>query len=215
VTGTLPAKDPQSGAESLIRSWHRAASGSMPLPCPLCDSPDSPLGPYDVLLVCPHSATAAARAQAVPLLVSLLARIYSELHVIRERTRLGHWRPAPPSALEEAKARAANVATSCATWTPADRDFTLYRLLLAIPWGTSPALPDSATVSIAMGAAFDSTAAPHHLLHDVLNRWVLTAGRLAASIVSAWGTGVQQAWEAAGLPRDRHGLGHPPHPGVR
>jgi hypothetical protein len=199
--------------ESLIHNWHRAASGAAPLPCPLCDSPSSPLGPFHVLLVCPHPATSAARAAAVPLLLSLLTRIYSELYVVRERTRQGHWRPAPPAALVAAQARATEVRERCSSWSDADRDFTLYRLLLALPWGATAVPGGSSPVSSSLGAAFDATAAPHHLLHPIINRWVLTAGRLGSSIVSAWSAGVQLAWDAAGgAPDTGAALGHYPIP---
>ena len=194
-------RGPGPGLLLVTRRWHRAASKGVDMACPLCTVPNSPLGPYHVLLACTSPLVAQARAAVDALIPRLISQLAASLAVAKRRHQDGAFRRLPPASIAEERALGDRTAAGCATWPEPERLFVSFRLLLASPWPRS-AVPSEWAVASALGCLFDTTCVPHHLLRGLANSWTKKAGRACRSLLDPWSAGVQAAWMAAGGPPD-------------
>jgi hypothetical protein len=191
-------RDSQPGtAKDFKHRWHSAAGGTRDSPCPLCNSPFPPLGPYHVLLDCTHDSPKQAREHSLLDLAGLLKVVVRELHIANARTASGAHNPANLADILSAKAKAKATCEALRSASDTERDFIFYRLLLAAPWSETQAHPNS-PLARELGRLFDTTIVPIRLLRHLANTWTRRAWLAGRPIVSAWARGVQQVWTAAG-----------------
>ena len=196
-----PAADPSMSTNARLASILNS-----PSTCPLCNghTASGEISPTHVLLDCGDPAVSAARAlaiQSVPsILVAITALAYKASteeaahtadRITAERLR---------SRLDESNQMLGQLLPQCfrATGAPLSTEerFVLFRLLLAIPWSSTPSAVPSPSIlptaqppsslAAALGYLFDHTYAAHHRLRSLANMWVRWAGRNSTTICEAW-----------------------------
>ena len=188
-------------------SYSLASALNCPSRCPLClTSPDSGLlGPWHVLLCCPHPEVAAARAPAIASATPMLSKIIDQMSrasINEARDTIGDaaaWQQ--HATFLRILRDLSPLRTNCFRGEDrlsGDEKFILFRLLLAMPWSShstpapngTPDVPQPSALVSLLGSLFDHSTAAHHRLRKLANSWVRWAGRHSDGICRAWATAV-------------------------